>query len=63
MGGMFAWHLPTEDDKKKMAESLRKVCALEFNKAVGVHLEPMTADDFKKSIDACWNWLDGKPLV
>jgi len=62
MGSLFCWHLPTEEDKKKMAESLRKVCALNFHTAIGVHLNPMKGDDFRKSIDKCWNWLDGKPL-
>merc|ERR1711974_580561 len=49
--------------RKTKTKARKKVCALEFTKAVGVHLDPMTADDFRKSMDACWNWLDGKPLV
>ena len=46
-----------------MATSLRKVLALPFNRAAGVHFNKMDADKFRKSIDAAWNWLDGKPLL
>ena len=63
MGKMFAWNVPAKEDRKKMAESLRKANALQFNKGVGIHINPMSAEDFRKNIDACWNWLDGEPLV
>ena len=62
---MSCWNLPPTDctHYTRMAESLRKVNSLEFHTAVGVHHNPMKAEDFKKSIDASWNWLDGKPLM
>jgi len=63
MGLMFSWNKPRPQDKLDMAESLRKVNRLTFNKAVGVHMNVMSGDDFRKSVDACWNWLDGKPLI
>ena len=30
--------------------------------ATGVHFDKMDGDKFRKSINASWNWLDGKPL-
>ena len=60
--GMMNWNRPTKDDKKKMTEALRKVNSLEFHTAVGSHIPAMSAEDFKKCIDANWNWLDGKRL-
>ena len=62
VGGLFCYNIPTKEDHQKMANSLRKVCAMDFHTGVGVHIEPMKGDDFRKSIDKCWNWLDGKPL-
>ena len=46
-----------------MASSLRRVLALPFNKAAGVTFAKMDADEFRKNIDAAWNWLDGRPLL
>ena len=63
--GAMAYNLPEADGSSctKMAASLRKVLGKEFNFAVGVHLAKMSGDDFRKSIDAAWNWLDGKSLL
>ena len=63
LGKMFCWNAPTKDDRKKMADSLRKVNSLQFNKGVGVHLNVVDGDDFRKNVDACWNWLDNKTLL
>jgi hypothetical protein len=41
----------------------RNVLAKPFSTAVGVHINKMSGDDFRKSMDAAWNWLDGKPLL
>ena len=63
LGNMFCWDKPTAATYKTMADSLRKVNSLQFNKGVGVHINPMSGDDFRKNVDVCWNWLDGKPLL
>ena len=54
---------PDGSDLTKMATSLRNVLAKPFSTAVGVHINKMSGDDFRKSMDAAWNWLDGKPLL
>jgi len=46
-----------------MAESLRKLLKLEFDFAVGVHINKQAKEEFKKNIDANWNWLDGNTLM
>jgi len=62
--GLMGYEKPAADgsSKTEMAASLRKVLALPFKKATGVHFDKMDGDKFRRSIDACWNWLDGKPL-
>ena len=47
----------------KMADSLRTMLKADFKSAVGVHIHQFSADDFRKSINANWNWLDGKSLL
>ena len=57
---------PPKDDGSscnEMADSLRIVLSQNFDKAVGVHFNIMDGNDFKKSIDANWNWLDEKSLL
>lgn len=63
--GPMAYTPPNPDgsDLTKMATSLRNVLAKPFSTAVGVHINKMSGDDFRKSMDAAWNWLDGKPLL
>jgi len=63
MAYLVCWNLPTPEDRTKMADSLRKVCSLRFDTGVGAHNNTMKGEDFRKNIDACWNWLDGKPLI
>ena len=63
LGLMFSWKLSTLSDQAEMAESLRRVNRMEFKRAVGVHSSTMSAEDFRKSVDACWNWLDGSKLI
>jgi len=46
-----------------MANSLRTVIKQDFDHAVGVHFDYMTGDDFRKSIDMNWGWLDGNSLL
>jgi len=46
-----------------MAKSLRKVLAADFDRAAGVHFGQMSGEDFRRSIDANWNWLDGQSLI
>ena len=57
---------PPNDDGSscdEMADSLRAALNQEFDQAVGVHFNVMDGNDFRKSIDADWNWLDGKTLL
>jgi len=56
---------PAEDGSscKEMADSLRTALNQDFETAVGVHFNTMKGSDFKKSIDANWNWLDGQSLL
>ena len=46
-----------------MAKSLRTMLKADFELAAGVHIEQTIPDDFRKTIDANWNWLDGKSLL
>mmetsp|Transcript_24857 Transcript_24857/g.52041 ORF Transcript_24857/g.52041 Transcript_24857/m.52041 type:complete len:439 (+) Transcript_24857:82-1398(+) len=59
---------PKDDSCSRMAGSLRKVIGLKFDAALMVHgggdaPAGIPAEEFKKNIDANWNWLDGKPLI
>ena len=46
-----------------MAESLRTMLKADFKSAIGVHIGQTKPCDFRKTIDANWNWLDGKSLL
>jgi hypothetical protein len=46
-----------------MAESLRTMLKADFKLATGVHIGQIKPTDFRKTIDANWNWLDGKSLL
>ena len=48
---------------KKLAIFLREILKLEFKQVACVHSHLQSADDFRKSIDAAWNWLDNKSLI
>merc|ERR1719510_2719177 len=54
--GAMAYNPPNQDgsDLSKMATSLRKVLAKPFDFAVGVHINKMTGNDFRKSLDEAW---------
>ena len=41
----------------------RAAMLLEFDSVVGVHFDHMAREDFRKTIDANWNWLDGRSLI
>jgi len=48
----------------KMAESLRKILKLQFTQAADVHSDLLvSAQDFKKTINVAWNWLDERSLI
>ena len=61
--GPLAYNPTTEEDLNKMATSLRNVLGKPFDFAVGVHINKMDGNDFRKSMDEAWNWLDGKSLL
>ena len=46
-----------------MAKSLRTMLKADFKLATGVHIGQTKPDDFRKTIDANWNWLDEKSLL
>ena len=46
-----------------MADSLREILEKDFDAVLGVHFDTMTREDFRKSVDANWRWLDGRPLI
>ena len=46
-----------------MATSLRAILEQEFDAVLGVHFDTMTREDFRKSVDANWKWLDGRSLI
>ena len=49
--------------RNMMADSLRKILSLDFQRVLCVHhYDVMTADDFKQSVNQSWRWLDGKSL-
>ena len=50
----------------KMAASLRQILALPFEFVDTVHSlhdKSISADEFRKTIDVSWNWLDGNNLI
>ena len=62
--GAMLYNQPKKDGSSRnaMAASLRKVLGLQYTTAVGVHFDRMNREEFKCSIDAAWNWLDGEDL-
>jgi len=63
--GRMMYEPPARDGSScaAMAASLRAAMLLEFDAAVGVHFDHMAREDFRKTIDANWNWLDGRSLI
>ncbi|XP_023344609.1 uncharacterized protein LOC111713869 [Eurytemora carolleeae] len=57
--------LPKKDGSSctDMANSLRTMLADDFDQAVGVHINCLTREEFRKAIDLNWRWLDGKSLL
>ena len=62
--GFFMYDSPPSDGSYcgRMADSLRKLLSLDFDRAVGVHGVDMTGETFASTIDKSWNWLDGSDL-
>lgn len=48
---------------QEMATSLRKVLQEDFDTGVSVHFNPISGDVYRRSMDACWGWLDKKSLL
>ena len=47
----------------ELARFLRKIIKVQFHQVASVHSHVQTSEDFKKSIDAAWNWLDDRSLL
>ena len=63
--GAMSYDQPAPDGSTccLMADSLRKLLRLDFHLAYDVHAGKSSREDFQKSIDVNWNWLDGKSLL
>jgi hypothetical protein len=61
--GAMLYEPPNATSRERMASSLRKVLAQQYDSVIGVHFHNMTREDFNKSVNLNWNWLDGKPLI
>lgn len=47
----------------ELANFLRHLAKLDFKQVISVHSHLQTAENFKKSLDAGWNWLDNNSLL
>lgn len=47
----------------ELANSLRRIVKLDFKQVISGHSHLQTAENFKKSLDADWNWLDNNSLL
>ena len=63
--GAMSYDKPISDGSScnAMANSLREILKLDFESGLGVHISLQSREEFKKNIDAAWNWLDGKSLI
>ena len=63
--GRMMYEIPASDGStcRAMAASLRAALAMEFDSVLGVHVRRMSREEFRRSVDANWNWLDGKSLI
>ena len=63
--GAMSYDQPARDGSTcgLMARSLRKMIQLDFQLAYDVHSGLSSRQDFQRSIDVNWNWLDGNSLL
>ena len=63
--GRMMYSIPARDGSTctAMAASLRAALAMQFDSVLGVHVRKMAREEFRRSVDANWNWLDGKSLM
>ena len=63
--GRMMYETPASDGStcSAMAASLRAALAMQFDSVLGVHVKEMSRQEFRRSVDANWNWLDGKSLI
>ena len=63
--GAMNYDQPAADGSscKLMAESLRRMLQLDFQLAYDVHSGRIEREDFRKTINANWCWLDGESLL
>ena len=54
---------PDGSSCKELAIFLRDILKLEFQQVACVHSHLQNAEDFRKSIDVAWNWLDNRSLI
>ena len=63
--GRMMYETPASDGStcSAMAASLRAALAMQFESVLGVHVKEMAREEFRRSVDANWNWLDGESLL
>ena len=63
--GAMSYDQPASDGSSchLMADSLRRLLRLDFHLAYDGHAGRSSREDFQKSIDVNWNWLDGNSLL
>ena len=63
--GAMNYDQPAPDGSscKLMAQSLRNILRLDFQLAYDVHSGRSEREDFRKTINANWSWLDGESLI
>ena len=63
--GALSYDQPASDGSSchLMADSLRRLLRLDFHLAYDGHAGRSSREDFQKSIDVNWNWLDGNSLL
>ena len=65
MSSMASYPNPAPDGSSciELATFLRQILKLDYKQVASVHSYLQTSDNFKKSIDVDWNWLDGRSLL
>ena len=63
--GKMNWPRPANNGSscKDMAKSLRDILKMDYKNVISVHWGLLPANDFKKSINEDWKWLDESTLL
>ena len=63
--GKITWPRPANDGSscQEMANSLREILKMDYKSVISIHWGPVSAKDFKLSINEGWKWLDESSLL